>query len=238
MKELNLADRMKRYEKTFHFSTTIRTPTIIRVDGRAFHTVTAGLNKPFDLKFMTAMVQAAKYLANELQGFKVAYIQSDEASFCITDYDNLDSQGWFDYDLAKMISISASIMTVQFNRRFFSSSKFDSYLDDENYPVFDSRAFSVPKEDVANYFLWRAKDWNRNSIQMYARSFFSHKELENKSCGEIHEMLHLIGKNWTNDLSEMEHNGTFLVSVDRSILENNHILPNYLNINDLIKDRI
>ena len=81
-------------------------------------------------------------------------------------------------------------------------------------PVFDSRAFTVPMEDVPNAFLWRQKDWYRNSVQMLGQAHFSHKQLNAKKLGDIHEMLHEKGINWA-ELSPAEKNGTFLRRVVR-----------------------
>lgn len=72
---------------------------------------------------------------------------------------------------------------------------------------FDARAFSIPKEEVTNYFLWRIKDWNRNSLQMFARAYFNSKEFEGKKNDEIHEMLHSKGLNWV-ELSDSIKNGS------------------------------
>jgi tRNA(His) 5'-end guanylyltransferase len=186
-----------------------RMPVMIRVDGRAFHTFTKGIGKPFCKGLIDAMVRAACDVAGEMQGFKVGYVQSDEATFCLTDYGTLETQGWFDYDLSKMVSISAAMMSVAFVRHY-GTMDLSSYRHPFVYPVFDSRAFTVPPDDVVNAFLWRAKDWERNSLQMYARAFFSHKQLLNKGHAEIHEMLYGIGKNWATDLTDQERNGTFI----------------------------
>ncbi len=220
----SLGDRIKRYEKTFSPMTLHRMPVMIRVDGRAFHSFTRNIQKPFDKPFMAAMVSASLDVARDMQGFKVAYIQSDEATFCLTDYDAIDSQGWFDYDLSKMVSISAALMSVAFNAHYQTDKR----------PVFDSRAFTVPLDDVVNAFLWRAKDWERNSMQMYSRAFFSHKQLDKKNRADIHEMLHGIGKNWTTDLSEQERNGTFLILSNRATEQRSDILPTYQAINEVI----
>lgn len=48
----NLGDRMKRYENSYRFYLPNRTYTIIRVDGKAFHTYTKGLNRPYDIDFI------------------------------------------------------------------------------------------------------------------------------------------------------------------------------------------
>jgi len=225
---MRLGDRIKRYESVSHYGLTIRTPAMIRVDGRAFHTFTKGLDKPFDKELMQAMVQSAMDVASDMQGFKVAYIQSDEATFCITDYDDLNTQGWFDYDISKIVSISAALMSVSFMRNFSYKVK--------DRPVFDSRVFNVPVNDVVNAFLWRAKDWERNSLQMYSRSFFSHKELHGKNREAMHEMLHQIGKNWATDTTDQERNGSFLISTDNGIIQDCSIQPKYEDIKNAIGD--
>ena len=157
---------------------------------------------------------------------KVAYIQSDEVTFCLTDYDTLETEGWFDYELPKIISISAAMMSVAFNKCFKT----------DQMPVFDSRAFTLPREDVVNAFLWRAKDWERNSLQMYCRSFFSHKQLHEKGREEMHEMLHEIGKNWATDLSDQRKNGTFLINTEDGMTVRTDIVPSFECIDASIGD--
>lgn len=50
-----LAKRMKKYEAVPKNALMRRTPVIIRVDGRAFHTFTKGFQKPFDDVLMRVM---------------------------------------------------------------------------------------------------------------------------------------------------------------------------------------
>lgn len=220
---MSLGDRIKRYEAVSHYNLTPRTPVMIRVDGRAFHTLTKNMQQPFDHDFMDSMVSAARDVAADMQGFKVAYIQSDEATFCITDYDNIDTQGWFDYDLSKIVSISAALMSI----RFAKYMNFNTHS-----PVFDSRAFNVPTNDIINALLWRAKDWARNSLQMYSRAHYSHKELDGKKREDMHEMLYKAGKNWATDLTMQEKNGTFLVKTDSGIIKMYDIEPRHEVLND------
>lgn len=231
---MTLADRIKCYEKTFSFQTVRRMPVMIRVDGKCFHSFTKGCAKPFDKGIISSMVSSAIDVAKEMQGCKAVYIQSDEATFCLTDYDTLEMQGWFDYDLPKMVSISAARMSVAFNYHFLNHPQYSDTFDSHKMQVFDSRAFSIPPDDVVNAFLWRAQDWERNSLQMYARVFFSHKELMNKGREEMHEMLHGIGKNWAMDLTDQERNGTFLIHTDDGIKTRADILPTYQAINEAI----
>lgn len=223
---MKLGDRIKRYEAVSHYTLTARTPLMIRVDGRAFHTLTRGMGKPFDEDFTRVMAHSAAWVASQMQGFKAGYVQSDEATFCLTDYDSITTQGWFDYDLSKVVSISAALMTATFNVRMGPL---------RNIAVFDSRAFSVPQNDVVNAFLWRAKDWERNSLQMYARAFYSHKELKGKKCPDMHDMLYEKGKNWATDLTDQQKNGTWLLPGTANGVNMRHdIQPRYDEINDAI----
>jgi len=224
----NLGNRMKRYENVSRFYLTRRTPVMIRVDGKAFHTFLRGTEKPFSEVFISCMQEAAFYLSKEMQGFKLAYVQSDEASFLLTDYDELDTQGWFDYNLSKMISISAAKISSVFSCLV---SSIHVSLQTKKLALFDSRAFNIPKEDVANYFLWRAKDWQRNSLSMYARKFYSHKELMDKRSSDIHEMLYAIGKNWTMDLDDRLKNGSWLIKDQGWRYD---ILPSYQDISKVV----
>lgn len=201
-----LGDRMKRYEAASRFFLPPKQAVVIRVDGRAFHTYTKGSVKPFDHTIMAAMVHATECTAKDLAGFKLAYTQSDESTFLITDFDDFATQGWFDYNLAKVISISASSFTAYFNRFMDDQGSVAQYL---RVPTFDSRAFTVPMDDVPNCFIWRQKDWYRNSVQMLAQAHFSHKQLDGKKLPEIHDMLHDQGVNWA-ELEPAEKNGTFV----------------------------
>ena len=239
MDKTTLGDRMKRYEQASRFVLTRRMPVIIRVDGRAFHTYTKGFDRPFDDRIILTMVEAAQAVANEIQGLKVGYVQSDEASFLLTDYDKLETEGWFDYNVQKMCSIAASVMTANFNRQMVRNIiKFGNGLPDPilsaKIAYFDARAFNIPREDVVNYFLWRCRDWARNSVQMYARSHFSQKQLQGKKVPDMHEMLHGIGRNWATDLDNQKKNGTFIFSDFTS----NAIKHNYEEINNEIESLI
>lgn len=112
-----LAKRMKKYEAVSKNVLMRRTPVIIRVDGRAFHTFTKGFQKPFDEVLMSAMQDTMKYLCENIQGCVLGYTQSDEITLVLTDYKRLESDAWFDYKVQKMCSIVASMATLEFNRK-------------------------------------------------------------------------------------------------------------------------
>lgn len=189
----DIGDRMKDYESVTRIRLTRRTPALIRVDGKAFHTLTRWMNKPFDVNLQSCMQQAAIALCEKIQGAKIAYVQSDEISVLLTDYDQLDTQAWFNYQVQKMASVAASIATAWFNIKFH---EFWDNITPE--ALFDGRVWSLPKEEVVNYFIWRQQDASRNSVQMVARAYFSHDECHNKNNAQLQDMLHSVGINWNN----------------------------------------
>jgi tRNA(His) guanylyltransferase len=220
----SLGDRIKRYEAVSAHTLTPNCPVFIRVDGKAFHTWTRGLDKPFDIAFINAMTNAAIDTAREMQGFKLAYAQSDEATFMLDDADSPETQPWFGNELSKLISVSASAFTAYFARE--AAWKLPAAMPPA---MFDARAFSVPEADAPNVFVWRQKDWYRNSVQMCAQWHYSHKQLEGKKLPELHEMLYARGLNWA-DLDPVLKNGTF---IDRK-LDVSHDQLSYYGVQGLI----
>lgn len=215
---------MKAYEKVSSPSLTRRVPVIIRVDGRAFHTFTKAykFERPFDTELHQAMGFAALALVKDIQGAKVAYVQSDEISVLVTDYETIETEAWFAYDLSKVCSIAASVATSAFTRLMLGVGVL-SVLDGK-WPTFDARAFNVPQDDVVNYFVWRQMDATRNSIQMLGRAHFSHKELHKKNTSEIQDMLMLQkGINW-NDIPTWQKRG-FCVRKDEEGLKTDEEMP-------------
>lgn len=215
----SLGDRMKNYENVTRNYLTCRTPVIIRLDGKAFHTFTRGFKKPFDTVLAQTMQETMRYLCENIQGCVLGYTQSDEITLVLVDYFKLNSSAWFDYNIQKMVSVAASMATFAFNKAFFRNiNAFIHYIDDVNdvddidaYTValcrahekgamFDARAFNIPKEEVINCLIWRQQDAVRNSIQAVGQHYFSHKELQGKSCNNIQDMLFLEkGVNWSED---------------------------------------
>lgn len=176
-----LGDRMKRYEHTFRQTLPRRTYTLMRLDGRAFHTYLKGARKPFDHSFMECMNLTAMRLCEEIQGARFAYVQSDEISILITDFDTEQTEPWFGGVTAKLTSLSAGLASAYFMRMRGEITAM---------PTFDSRVWCLSDPvEVANYFLWRQRDAVRNSIQMVGQTYFSPAELFEKSTDDIQEML-------------------------------------------------
>lgn len=114
----SLGDRMKGYENISRIYLTRRTPIIIRIDGKAFHSFTRGFARPFDDVLIKSMQDTAKYLCENIMGCKLAYTQSDEISLLLVDYEKIETQAWFDNNLQKIVSVAASMATMAFNKAF------------------------------------------------------------------------------------------------------------------------
>lgn len=236
MKRDALGDRMKAYENISRTYLTRRIPVIIRLDGKAFHTFTRGLEKPFDKILMSVMQQTMKRLCEEVQGCVFGYTQSDEITLVLTDYATIQTDAWFGYNIQKMASVAASIATVEFNRILAEelSGAIDEYNEEWHSPpgrweylmqyeekifkaTFDARCFSIPKEEVCNCLIWRQQDATRNSIEAVGQAHFSHAQLHGKSCNMIQEMLwseHNI--NW-NDFPVDCKRGAACYRVERTV---------------------
>ena len=113
-----LGDRMKEYESRNQYFLQRRTPVIIRVDGKAFHTFTRGFQKPFDEVLGNAMVRTMEYLCQNISGCIFGYVQSDEITLVLQDYRKLNTDAWFGYRTDKLCSIAASMATMAFNEFF------------------------------------------------------------------------------------------------------------------------
>lgn len=226
----DLGTRMKDfYEGIPKTKLMRRTPVIIRIDGKAFHTFTRGFQKPFDEVLIKTMQETTKYLCENVQGCVLGYTQSDEISLVLVDYQRFETSAWFDYEIQKMCSIAASMATMAFNKLFYenvfqynvmasvdTSNKKYSYKEVyakavEKGAMFDARVFNIPKEEVTNCIYWRQLDASRNSIQMVGQANFSHKELHCKTCNDIQDMLMLQKNiNW-NDFPTYQKRGTCVI---------------------------
>lgn len=247
----DLGTRMKTfYENIPKTRLMRRVPVAIRLDGKAFHTFTRGFQKPFDFVLMDAMQQTMKYLCENIQGCVFGYNQSDEITLILVDYQKFTSSAWFDYEVQKICSISASMATMAFNKFFaqevdkwgVETFGFEWYEGGTNDPevvnspkyklseiyskaidkgaMFDARCFNIPKEEVTNLIYWRQLDATRNSIQMVGQAHFSHDELQDKTCNMIQDMLMTKYGINWNDFTIPCKRGTACIKVATKVTEN------------------
>jgi tRNA(His) guanylyltransferase len=214
----SLGDRMKAdYEGRTRSLLPRRTYTLLRVDGKNFHTYTRGCERPYDLGLMEDMDATALALCEEITGAQFAFVQSDEISVLLTDFSSMQTEAWFDGSVQKLSSLSASIATAHFNlarMRRLAARETETRAGREDMDAvfagrvacFDSRAFTIPDPvEVENYFIWRQQDATRNSISMTAQAHFPHTRLQGKSSDELQEMLwQEKGINWNDTPGEFK----------------------------------
>lgn len=242
MDKTTLGDRMKNnYENVTRYYLTRRTPVVIRIDGKAFHTFTRGFKKPFDDILVKTMQETMKYLCENIQGCVLGYTQSDEISLILTDYAELTTDAWFGNNLQKMCSVSASMATMAFNNHFLWNweeenrwaYRPDGTKEEKEYAntlyqklgkaMFDSRVFTIPKEEVCNALIWRQQDATRNSIQSVGQANFSHRELDHKSTKNIQDMLMTQkGINWNNYATTLKR-GSCCIKIEDGTTEYDEI---------------
>jgi tRNA(His) guanylyltransferase len=182
-----LGDRMKSYEDRFRYYLPRRSYTLLRLDGKAFHTYTKGLDKPFDVDLINSMDSTAKFLCEKIQGSKIAFVQSDEITILLEDFKSIQNEAYFDGNIQKISSISASMASAFFNNNM----KEISEKKNNSLAFFDCRCWSLSDPfEVENTFIWRQKDAIRNSIQLVAQSLYSPKELFKKSQLALIDMIH------------------------------------------------
>lgn len=178
MDSTDLAARMKLYEAATSLHIDSSRWMIIRIDGRAFHTYTRGLERPFDWRLADDLDHAAQVLCADVDGAKAAYLQSDECSVVVPP---AVSEHWFGGKVQKVASVAASVFTAAF-------------LECRDGATFDARVISLPDEwEVRAYLCWRQADCRRNAVSMVAQSVFSHKQLNGRGTGERLEMLEREG---------------------------------------------
>ncbi len=183
-----LGDRMKAFEATQRTILPRRTYSIIRCDGRAFHSYLRGAVKPYDETFMADMDAVADALCTTISGAVFAYVQSDEISVLVSDFGSFNTEPWFGGVVQKVVSCSAATATAALIAR----------RGIDRMPTFDARVFTIADPvEVANYFVWRQRDAVRNSIAMAGQSEFSAATLHGVNTGQIQEMLWAQrGVNW------------------------------------------
>lgn len=140
-----LGKRMKTYEAVPQTKLMRRTPVAIRIDGKAFHTFTRGMRAPFDDILTQSMQDTMKYLCKNIQGCVLGYTQSDEITLILVDYKELNTSAWFDNEVQKLCSISASMATMAFNRAF---------ADNVNYEVNTRSIAHMNQEEAENWILY------------------------------------------------------------------------------------
>ena len=202
---MNLGDRMKEYEISYKTTFTNRLPVIMRLDGKAFHTLTNDdrIEKPFDKNLVKILNITFGDLMEEIQGAVFGYTQSDEMSILLYPWKCVESQAWFGNEMNKINSVSAGIASA------LATQLWNVHFDDCNLVTFDCRSFVLPHSEVVNYFIWRQQDWIRNSVQMLGRQYFSQNELHGCTNDHIKTMLEVKGVLWNELPADLKYGRAF-----------------------------
>lgn len=197
---------------------------MIRVDGRAFHTFTRGMERPFSTPFRNAMKAAASAVLSQLKP-QFVYFQSDEITYVWTAKSTPGYTHPFKGKVSKLLSIVASLTSVAFYKACV-----DEGIDvADKLPHFDARLVEVlpngtTLQSIMQPSQWRENDAMRNAIAMVAQSMFSHSELHGKNTTAQVAMATEAGFAW-NQVPRGYLRGTYLAkSVEERTLTEEEIL--------------
>jgi tRNA(His) guanylyltransferase len=199
-----LGDLHKFYESRVIDQLMPGLPVIVRLDGKAFHTFTKGMKRPYDIRMSEAMVETTKYLISQTQA-NIGYTQSDEITIAFRN-DDVNIPFMYSGRVQKLCSLFAAMASVKFNEIISKTMPEKAHV----LPIMDARVFQYPNLDLAcETFLWRETDATRNSLTMAAHSEYSTKELHKVGFKQKHDMLHAKGVNW-NDYPTFFKRGTYV----------------------------
>lgn len=190
-------------------------PLLARLDGRAFHTFTRGLERPYDARFNRLMAMTTHYLVQETHAL-IGYTQSDEISL-LWHLPDPASELPFGGRFQKLTSILAGLASAKLNRLLPEVLPLRASW----IPVFDCRAWQVPtREDALDVFIWREDDCIKNSVSMLCRGYYSEREMFKAGRQVYLHMLKKKGRDW-NDEPAFFKRGTYVrrVTVERALTE-------------------
>lgn len=231
MKFKNLEDRMLYFRSLTDYKLLPNSYVLIMLDGRSFSKLIKNkFEKPFDDMFINMMNETAKYLCKSIEGVKFGYVQSDEISLVLTDFETETTDSFFSNRLCKITSIAASIATSEFNRLFIKNAITHCQKKEEIIDIvsniklcqFDCKAWNVPSyNDVFAWFLYRQNDCIKNSKSQTTQTYYTHKELFKLNTDEqIEKLFKEKNINW-NDFSDDKKYGRFIIKVIEELTHNN-----------------
>src|SRR5688572_6333212 len=160
-------------------------PLLARLDGRAFHTFTRDLQRPYEPGMSRSMVETARFLVQETTA-AVGYTQSDEITLAWFEPSQSPSEYAFDGRFQKLASVLAGMASSRFCQLI--AKELPAKVDE--VPHFDCRVWQVPTlADAADVLIWREDDATKNSITMAAGAYYNDRELHGKNSSQKQEML-------------------------------------------------
>lgn len=210
-----LKERMEYFKSLTDYRLTPNSYVLCHIDGKNFSYRIKKLFKlPFDNTFINMINQSAIYACQNIQGCKLAYVQSDEISLAITDFDNDNTDSFYGFRLCKMQSIIASLVTSKFQQLFTKN------FDRDDLFQFDCKCWTVPTyNDVFAWIKYRQNDCIRNSKQQASQTYCKHKELLGKNTDEQIELLkEKVGIDWHDDYSDGQKYGRLIYKTGETFI--------------------
>lgn len=219
-KGMTLDERMKSYEKTTDFLLTPNIPVYVRIDQRAGHTFTHGLNKPFDKDYMYAISETTKYLVAQTNA-TIGYCQSDEISLVYKSPEKMP----FENRIFKIQSVFASMATSAFIKACLETNLKDRVM--KMLPSFDCRVCQMPDYEITNMILWREKDCRKNAITLAALDMFSTKQIDKKNSDDKILMMKEKGFDFESLPENIRYGSYFRRVLYKKYLQDNTICKEF-----------
>lgn len=246
MKFETLKERMEYYKELTNYKLMPNSYVICHIDGRSFSKKIKKLFRlPFDERFMNMMDESAAFACQNVQGCKFAYVQSDEITLILTDFDRDGTDvgsAFFSYRLCKMQSIISGLVTCRFQQLFsklmienltstdnedvsylINKRNLDEVFSEKNTFQFDCKCWVVPEyNDVFAWIKYRQNDCIRNSKQQAAQTYCSQRELVRKSSDEqVNYLMDKTGICWDKDYTNEEKYGRIIKRVVATFKDGN-----------------
>lgn len=229
----SLKDKYNYYRNMTDYRLLPNSYVMVMLDGRSFsHKIKKRFKRPFDDEFIRIMNETAQYVAKNISGCKLAYVQSDEINLVL--YDKSTQEPFFGNRMCKLLSIIASMASGKFNQLMFEynirqmsydNTKMD--CEDTLYSIkdamaamssmplyeFDCKVWNVPNvNDAFAGILYRQNDCIRNSKEAVAQDKFSADELHKKRTDEQIVMVReKFGIDWYTDFDDGKKYGRFII---------------------------
>ncbi len=201
-----LGDRCKQFEQAEAGRRAVcGRPLLARLDGRAFHTFTRTMKRPYEPAMSRCMIETARFLVQEMTA-RVGYTQSDEITLAWYEPSESVTEYAFDGRFQKLASVLAGLASARFGQ--LVARELPDYL--ALTPHFDCRVWQVPTlADAADVFVWREDDATKNSVSMAAGAQYGDRELHGVDSAGKQALLRKKGIDW-NDYPAFFKRGTYL----------------------------
>ena len=123
---MKIKERIEKYSSSTNLNIIPKVPVAFSLNINNFSRL--NLDKPFDTKFSDAVLCTMIKLCNEIEGCVFAYNFLDEIILISRNDQSNDTLPWYDNNVQKLASITASIASVEFNKVYGDDIYFNSHV--------------------------------------------------------------------------------------------------------------